>query len=95
MMTSRYFWIACTVAIARITIAQLGVVFPVTMGPPAEVTSLIVLLTVGIYALIGIVRIWQETPKLKAGDFSGIAGIAAAVIVLDIALRGLGIWLSA
>jgi uncharacterized membrane protein len=94
-MNSRYFWIASTVAIFRITIAQLGVVFPVTMEPPAEATSLIVLLIVGIYALIGIIRIWQETPKLKAGDLSGIAGIAAAVIVLDIALRGLEIWLGA
>ena len=93
---SRYISLFSAVAIARITIAQLGVVFPKTIGPPAEATSWIVLILVGFAALMVSLSIWQETPgKLSAGDFIGVGGLVAGVVVLDLVLKGIGLWLAA
>jgi predicted membrane channel-forming protein YqfA (hemolysin III family) len=93
---SRYVSLFATVAIARVTIAQLGVVFPKTMGSPAEATSWIVLILVGFAALAASLSIWKETSgKLSANDFIGVAGLVAGAVVLDLALKRIGVWLAA
>ena len=92
----RYMSLFATVAIARITIAQLGIVFPKTMGPPAEAMSWIVLILIVFTALWCSLSLWQEAPtSLSAEDFVGIAGLVAGAVVLDLVLKEIGVWLAA
>lgn len=92
----RYMSLFATVAIARVTIAQLGVVFPKTMGPPAEAMSWIILILIGFTALWGALSLWQEASRsLSAEDFVGIAGLVAGAVVLDLVFKGIGVWLAA